>query len=234
MATYNGSMFIKDQINSILNQLSMEDEIIISDDNSSDDTVSIIKGINDPRLKLLSHNPTGYYTSNFENALKYASGEIIFLSDQDDIWCENKVMKCVEYLKSYDFVMTNAYVVDNDLRVKIESRNQYYNVRTGFMRNFIKSRYLGCCFAFKRSVLEYALPFPRNHDLAHHDSWISLVAEMNFKCVVLDERLVMYRRHNENTSTGGATSSKLSKTILIRLYLIMNLLSRKFERSLRI
>ena len=90
MATYNGGKYIKEQIDSILGQLSNNDELIISDDNSTDDTVDIINRISDSRVRLFFNKQKGY-TNNFENALKQVRGDIIFLSDQDDIWMDNKV-----------------------------------------------------------------------------------------------------------------------------------------------
>ena len=84
IATYNGEKFIKQQIDSILVQLFDGDELLISDDNSTDRTVEIIKQIADSRIKLFFNKEKGY-TSNFENVLKQVSGDIVFLSDQDEI-----------------------------------------------------------------------------------------------------------------------------------------------------
>ena len=119
MASHNGGKYIKQQIDSILSQLSLEDELIISDDGSSDSTIEIIKRCNDSRIKLyvMEHNSKGmkphyYVTKNFENALKYVNGDYIFLSDQDDVWCPNKVEVCLEYLQDYDIVLHNLQCVD--------------------------------------------------------------------------------------------------------------------------
>ncbi|EXY58193.1 glycosyltransferase, partial [Bacteroides fragilis] len=91
IATYNGEKFIVEQLKTILSQLTDFDEIIISDDHSSDCTLSLIRSFRDPRIKIyLNENDKGY-TSNFENALKKATGEIIFIADQDDIWKKDKV-----------------------------------------------------------------------------------------------------------------------------------------------
>lgn len=101
MATYNGGRFIKEQIDSILPQLSQYDELIVSDDGSTDRTLEIIASYKDERIKVFHHQKTGnkyyptlkvcYSTNNFENALKQAKGDYIFLCDQDDIWEKNKV-----------------------------------------------------------------------------------------------------------------------------------------------
>ena len=93
MASFNGNKYIKKQLDSILSQLGIDDEVIIVDDASEDDTVSTIMNFNDPRIKLFENeNNTGVIAS-FERSITLAKGEIIFLSDQDDIWLPNKIQK---------------------------------------------------------------------------------------------------------------------------------------------
>lgn len=231
MATYNGERYLKEQIDSILLQLDEYDELVISDDGSVDATVDIIESYNDKRIKLLKYNSYNY-TQNFENALCNCSGEYIFLSDQDDVWKDNKVKVCLQYLKSgYDMVMHNAIVADEDLHVILNSRNNFYNVKNGFVKNFIKTRYLGCCLAFNNQILKYSLPFPGNHELCLHDAWISLNAEFKFKTIVISEPLIIYRRHNKNVSSGGNSTSNLFKVVKIRIYLLINILHRFFMRK---
>lgn len=91
MTTYNGEKYISVQLDSILKQLSENDEVIISDDSSTDRTVDVIKNFKDKRIKLYEDNHFHSPIFNFENALEKASGDIIFLSDQDDVWLDNKV-----------------------------------------------------------------------------------------------------------------------------------------------
>ena len=105
MATFNGEKYIKEQIQSILNQLSLDDEVIISDDGSSDKTLEVINHINDKRIKVFTNTHKHGFTHNFENALNHANGEYIFLSDQDDIWAEEKVNKVMESLIYNDLVI---------------------------------------------------------------------------------------------------------------------------------
>lgn len=86
MPTYNGEKFIRIQLESILSQLGNDDEIVISDDSSTDKTVEITKSFNDSRIHLLENNTFHSPIYNLENALKNAKGDFIFLSDQDDEW----------------------------------------------------------------------------------------------------------------------------------------------------
>ena len=107
IATHNGAHYIKEQIESILCQLGSTDEIIISDDGSTDKTIDILLAFKDKRIKIhhfkqlvkSKHSHT-YVCKNFENALKYAKGEYIFLADQDDWWMPDKVEKCLLALKN--------------------------------------------------------------------------------------------------------------------------------------
>ena len=224
MATYNGEKYIEQQIQSILVQLSDKDELIISDDNSTDNTVKIIKGISDSRIKLFFNKEKGY-TSNFENALNQVTGDIIFLSDQDDIWIFNKVEICLKELESYDFVVSDCKVINNKNEIISESYFGLRNVKKTGLGNLIKFSFLGCCIAFRADVLKKALPVPSNRKLCTHDNWLFLVGSFLFKYKVLDDKLIHYRRHNNNVSTLISKSSVWFK-IKYRVYLCFFLFKR--------
>lgn len=227
LATYNGASYIKEQLVSILNQLEETDEIIVSDDNSTDNTLEIIKSLEDPRINIfINSNPKGY-TPNFENALSKASGKYIFLSDQDDIWKGNKVEVSLSYLKNYNFIVSDAEIINDKGEVIEESfymkRKPYYS----FWRNIYKFGFLGCCFAFDRKILKTALPFPPNHKLCTHDNWIFLVASFDYSYKILEDKLIYYRRHSNNTSTGGLKkTTSIWFKIKYRIYLIINIIKR--------
>src|ERR1700722_16776290 len=91
MATYNGERHIYKQVKSILDQISPQDEVIVSDDYSIDGTIDILKSFNDARIKIFTNEHKKGPVGNFENALSKASGDIIFLADQDDEWFSNKI-----------------------------------------------------------------------------------------------------------------------------------------------
>ena len=181
MATYNGEMFIEEQIQSILIQLTETDELIVSDDLSTDATLQIIRNINDPRIKIIINQGEHGYTGNFYNAIKYANGDYVFLSDQDDVWCPNKVEKTLEYLKNYDFVVSDAKEVNANLDIINDSRIEKYSVRKGFWSNLLKSRYIGCCMAFNKKVMQSLFPVPTYTNQYPHDLWIALIGERYYK-----------------------------------------------------
>lgn len=226
IATFNGEKFIKEQLLSILNQISLKDEVIISDNGSSDRTLDIINKLADERIKLFI-NPinNGGLVGNFQNALSKSSGDIIFLSDQDDIWDPNKVSIFQEYLKNYDLVCSNASLI-NEKGVHLnKSFFEIIKPRNGFLKNLIRNSYLGCCMAFHRSVLQYSLPFPEG--LPMHDWWIGLIGELHFKTIHVKNELTHYRRHSNNASTTASKSSNtIYRKIKMRVIIVKSLVKK--------
>lgn len=225
IATYNGEKYIKEQITSILSQLDNKDEIIVSDDGSTDNTINIIKSLHKNNIHIIYNNHEHGYTPNFENAIYHAQGEYIFLSDQDDIWEKNKVITCMRYLKNYDFVVSDAKIINSNGKIIKESFCNERKSKFGLINNLIRFSFLGCCIAFKRTILKKALPFPHNHKLCTHDNWLTLVSLMYYKGAFINEALIKYRRHQDNTSSGGfKNSTSLFFKIKYRLYLCLKLI----------
>jgi glycosyltransferase involved in cell wall biosynthesis len=218
LATYNGEKYIKEQIDSILIQLGENDEIIISDDGSVDNTLNIIYEYNDNRIKIFA-NKAQNAISNFENAIYHAIGDVIFLSDQDDVWVKDKVKICVEALKDVDLIVADCKIVDTELNIIQPSFFKINNSKKGLINNLYHNSYIGCCMAFKRKILKEALPFPKN--IPMHDSWIGLVCELFYKSLFLPVPLILYRRHDHNvTQTAFKSPNYISKKILFRWNLI--------------
>lgn len=231
IATYNGGKYIEEQLRSILDQLSADDEVIVSDDNSTDDTVSIIKSLGDSRIKIYAHKPDkcsfliDHSTHNFENALRHSHGDIIFLSDQDDKWTDNKVSTMIEGLSNYDMVVSDCYVTDDHLNIIEPSYFAKRKRAYGIWHLFWKSSVLGSCMAFRRKVLDKALPFPK-HGVGH-DLWLAMVAMRWFRFTYIDELLSFYRRHEGVvTDSGTANSTSSLFKIKYRIYLLASMLHR--------
>lgn len=203
VATYNGERYINEQIASILSQLSKDDEIIVSDDGSQDKTIEIVKSFHDERIKLYENKGKHGVVPNFENALKHSSGDIIFFSDQDDIWAEEKVEVCARVLKDVDLVVHNSRVVFEDGNHQDEDFFKLRHSRGGYWKNLVKNSFVGSCMAFRKDVKEYVLPFPKH--ILWHDMWIGLMVEKHGKTKFINEKLLYYRRHGDNAS---ATSEK--------------------------
>lgn len=233
MASYNGAEFIADQVSSILNQLSANDELIISDDGSTDGTLELISSFNDDRIVVLNHHknnvgkiyPHYLVSSNFENALLHAEGDVIFLSDQDDVWLANKVKVCLEYLKKYSLVMTNCSVVDSNNNIVSESFFNSIIIPRGVFKNVIFPKYHGCCMVFRRELLNVALPFPKK--LILHDSWLGILAEIFGDVKFIDNDLMLYRRHMNNSSFAeGRSNNSFFFKIQYRIVFLIQIIKR--------
>lgn len=240
--TYNGGKYINEQLDSILSQLSENDEIVISDDRSTDDTLDKIKSYNDNRIRIVVHekidNPYKgpykniyYVYRNVENALKYATGDYIFLSDQDDIWLPNKVKIMMDtFHQGAVQIQHNNTIIDDNKNVVLESYFSFVKPSNSFFRTVLKCYIQGASMAFTREILNYSLPFPNNP--ISHDHWIAYNAyfrghDMN----LINEPLLLYRRHGNNVSPSGAPSQnplwfKLSYRIRLFIAIIQVKLSR--------
>ncbi|MDE7291266.1 MAG: glycosyltransferase [Treponemataceae bacterium] len=240
IATYNGARFIREQIDSILPQLDAEDELIVSDDGSTDGTLGILAeyATADARVKVLHHekNPAYakikhsrnfyYATDNFENALKQAKGDYIFLADQDDVWRNDKVEKMLPFLDEYDCVMSNNQIIDSAGK----PLNFFWGKKAPFGRsvftNLKRTPFLGCCMAFSRKAFDYILPFPWK--LICHDLWMGCLCAHRKSLLFLQEPLHNYRYHEDSVSLSVTANSKnpLSFRITYRIIFLAQFYKR--------
>lgn len=224
MATYNGEEFIKDQLDSILSQLGDGDEVIISDDGSQDKTLSIIRGFNDRRIKVFWNLSKGI-VSNFENAIMNSRGEYIFMADQDDIWCENKIaVVMIDFQEGYDLIVSDCIIFESSTNeILQDSFYSFSNSRKGIVKNIIKNSYIGCCIAFNSKIKNIAVPFPSM--IPMHDSWIGINAEIHGKVNFNKAKLIKYRKHFKNASytSSGISKFSLYKKVFYRVVLVTNL-----------
>lgn len=223
MAVKNGASYIGAQIDSILCQLGAHDELVVSDDHSTDDSLEIVGRFDDPRIKVFS-SPRYGATQNFENALSRSSGEFIFLADQDDIWHPKKISTMLKFLGDFDLVVCDCSLVNERLEVISNSFFEQKGSSRGFLKNLLSNSYMGCCMGFRRRVIQKALPIPAD---TAHDLWIGMVSEIHFKTFFLEESLMMHRIHDSNASTSGRASTvPHMKRVSQRYQLVRNLISR--------
>lgn len=226
LATYNGEKYLRQQVDSIMLQLGKEDELVVSDDGSTDTTVEILKSYKDSRIKILHNLERHGVNHNFENALRNAQGDYIFLADQDDVWLPGKVERCKEIFNDADCIVHDCFITDDNLNVTSKSLFKELNAGKGVLKNFKKNSFTGCCMAFTREVLKKVLPFPKTK-LFYHDQWIGLVATISFKTKFYKEPLIYFRRHTANTSSAADKSQhSLYAKIASRLALLYALLIR--------
>lgn len=225
MATYNGEKFIAEQIDSVLQNLTDMDELVISDDGSNDRTVDIVKKYLDvdSRIKFL-YGPGKGVIANFENAITHSKGDFIFLCDQDDVWSEKKceiIKREFEASKAL-LIIHDAIIVDESKRTVFQSFFKWRNSSDGLLNNFIKNSYIGCCMAFKRDLLNIVLPIPRAVPM--HDQWIGLCGELIGKTSFINDSLILYRRYDGNVSSLHHFS--VGKMIYNRLILLLVFVKR--------
>lgn len=201
MATYNGELYIRQQLDSILLCLGERDELVVSDDGSTDATIEIVKSyvFKDRRVKLVN-GPHRGVVANFSSLISLAKGDLIFLADQDDIWRADKVstVKAAFETEGATLVTHNARIVDSEGVPNGDSLFNLRGSRAGLLKNIVKNSYVGCCMAFKSGLVNSILPIPDNVEM--HDWWIGLVGEMVSRPVFIDDELIDYRRHSANVS----------------------------------
>jgi len=234
MATRNGERFIGRQLETIFAQLARDDEVVISDDSSNDGTLEIVRSFCDSRVRLFAGNTFFSPIFNFENALRQASGDIIVLADQDDIWLNNKmatIRECFAQAPPGPYLIAlDGYVVDESEEVTDESIFVKLNVGKGFLRNVVNNRYLGCCLAFSRELLAAALPFPRR--IPMHDMWLGQLCGLVGKTEFVPVKTIKYRKH-----AGSLTEFRIRfrpwLQIRRRFFLVIHLIGRALHYKWR-
>ena len=223
MATFNGGRFIQDQLESIAHQSMVPYELVITDDGSTDDTLSIIAEFSRsaPFPVHLHCNETRLgYADNFIKAASLCRGDLIAFSDQDDIWLRNKLAHCAEYFKNDDVMLAvhSAKVVDEALKP----------VGWLFPRIYRDAVRQPLCKGPGSGLSGFAMMFRANMPLIFnrvrpwgaqdgivpmiHDQWVTFLALIFGKTVYIQEPLALYRRH-ANTAT-NPTQSLLAASIL--------------------
>jgi glycosyltransferase involved in cell wall biosynthesis len=204
MAAYNGGKFIDAQLRSILSQLDLQDEVVIVDDCSTDDTVKRIQAVNDGRIRLIQHTVNQGVVATFEDALRSATGDILFLSDDDDIWAPSKVKRYVDVFKArpeVQIVTSKIRLIDDEGTTVIDDRiSRNGRFIPGFWNNVYKNHYQGSAMAIRASLLGRVFPFPLRPAFLH-DVWIGTRSDLTGGTTAfIEEELLFYRRHNGNYS----------------------------------
>ncbi|WP_374968443.1 glycosyltransferase [Terrabacter sp. BE26] len=236
LCCYNGADFIAEQVRTILASMRRCDELIISDDGSEDATVAIIKDLatEDDRITLIN-GPRRGVIANFGHVLARASGDVVFLADQDDIWDSHKISRVLRVFETFPDVMGVVHdvrVVDRRLQ---ELAPSYFALRgsgPGLLKNFYKNSYLGMATAFRSTLLPHVLPIPRR--VTMHDVWIGLNVEVFGRGYFESEVLASYRRHGANqTDLYHGSAVSIVKKRAIMGWLTLLLVFRRVAHDLR-
>lgn len=201
MATYNGARYLKEQLDSFLWQTHPPDELVVTDDGSSDETLTILEkfAIKAPfKVTVFKNEVRLGYAQNFAKALSLCSGDLIFLSDQDDIWFKEKIEVIARYAREYP----DKFLLMNDAELALADGTPLGLTMLGQTLSLGLGRdefTTGCCMAIRRPFLRAVLPVPSEERA--HDTWInSLALKLDAKLVVSCV-LQYYRRHGANTSS---------------------------------
>lgn len=200
MASYNGEKYIKEQLDSFLAQTRLPDELIITDDCSTDGTEQIVKAYAEaaPFDVVFHRNEKNLgYCGNFNAALMKTTGDLVFLSDQDDVWFPEKIATMVALADDHPEML----VLMNDTELTDGELNSVGLTKLGQIKSAglsEKSYVMGCCCAVRRELLDICMPIPEG--FRAHDNWLVEFADGLSAKMVDGTVLQFYRRHESNES----------------------------------
>ena len=228
LCTYNGSKFLREQLQSLANQTLQPFEVVIADDCSTDETLSIIHEFdNILNIKVFINETPLKVTKNFEKAVSLCFGDIILMCDQDDIWHDDKLAKISQYFQQNPTqlaVFSDANLV-NEKGISLnknfwsavrflEPQIQQFKDRNVVELLLAGNRTAGCMMAFRKELVAKIIPFPTHIPLMIHDNWITIVVAMLDSLGIIEEKLISYRQHNLQQI--GTRAKEVGKTISLK------------------
>ena len=215
ICTFNGEKYIEKQLNSIINQQTLVNEIIICDDGSTDNTIPIILAIKEHthnlKIDIYNNEKNLGVRKNFEKAISLCTGDIIFLADQDDIWLPHKTEYIVNYFNNnpqVNLVFSDAILIDENDNIKtkytlfdatgINQLKDVWNAGLQFEIENVEQRLLGSTFGIRREFAISCLPF-NTSVTNYHDGQLAMNAVIHDCIGMLPEQLIKYRLHSKNT-----------------------------------
>lgn len=221
MATYNGEKYLREQLDSILNQSFKDFILFISDDCSKDSTIEILNEYSkkDDRIKIFVQEKNLGVIKNFEFLMKKVQNEYFMFSDQDDIWDNQKIEKTLKRLEetNSDLAYCDLEVVDENMNTLSESYwklkgfehkvFKYNNFESLYLNNYIT----GSTMLIRSKMLDKILPLVQESKYILHDYWSALVVSKLGKISYVNEKLVRYRQH-KNNEVGSIKKSDTIKT----------------------
>lgn len=232
MATYNGARHVEEQLRSILDQLHAHDEVVVVDDASTDDTLAVLARVDDPRVRVLPMPVNRGYVRTFGTALGEARGDVVLLSDQDDVWRPGRLDAMVAALADHDVVATNLATLGGpealrgpfgqaDWRMGPADDHRRVANLVGIVAGL--RPYYGCAMGVRREALATVLPFPP-HLVESHDLWLAMYGNLAGSIAHLDLRSLERRLHDDNatpTRPRGPRAVLVSRLRLLRALVTM-------------
>jgi glycosyltransferase involved in cell wall biosynthesis len=201
LATYNGAAHVREQLESILADLGPGDEVVVVDDASRDETVALLEGLDDERVRVVRSPHNQGHVKTFERAIDEASGDIIMLSDQDDVWPLGRTETLSAALKTADLAAGNYAVLGDESTGPVPPLAPSMDGRG--LRNVLglilgRRPYYGSCMAFRSDLRSLLLPFPRAVEA--HDHWLAVVGNIAGHTAHPEGRVTLRRVHAGNLS----------------------------------
>lgn len=235
MAVHNGQAHLDEQISTILADLKEYDELVVVDDASTDPSPALLETWRrkDERIQLIAQDHNLGVRRTFERAIESARHDIIFLSDQDDIWIAGKrdaLVSCFDRDPNCLVAISDAEVIDKGGQTTADSfMKRRGGFRPGLFSTLVRSRYLGCAMALDRRLVRLACPVPKGAPM--HDMWFGVMASLWGSVAYVDHALIRYRRHGENVTSDRP--SDLLQMLRWRAQLSWCVLSRSIQLLLR-
>lgn len=204
LCTYNGSVFLREQLDSILNQTYTNLEIIISDDASKDDTLSLLGSYADSRIKILDNKTNIGLELNFFRAIEACTGAYISVADQDDIWLPEKIEELLALMPGHTLVYADSAFVDAAGRPDGRKLSDLRRMYSGGDNRVFSLCFITCLYGHALmfdASLKGALS---SHPHICHDGWIAFIASTYGRIHYYDKVLVLYRQHNNSVTRQSA------------------------------
>lgn len=233
MATYNGAAWVAEQVSSILAQLDADDELVIVDDASTDDTVSVVRSVADDRVRLVRSPVNRGYVATFEAALLACRHDLLLLADQDDVWPGGRVDALVAALARTDVVAGNLALLGTGEALRSPFGAEGWALRSDDSSRHVRNvagvlagmrPYFGCAMGVRREVLDTALPFP-SFLRESHDLWLALIGNVRGSMTHVEDVVVWRRVHETNTSPSrprGVLPALRSRLMLLRCLAVIS------------
>ena len=222
LATYNGKNYLRQQLDSLLNQTFDNFRIVVHDDGSTDGTIDILNEYRDnnpEKIELLHGQSCGSAKANFLWMLKKEEADVYFFCDQDDVWHETKIEKSLKALGDLSepaCVFSDMWVVDENLNEISDSFIRYIGREPGntaYTQILIDNPAAGCTMCFNRALRDLTVELLPKLDLENipmHDALVLALASITGDVKAIDEPLVYYRQTGNNIM-GAVTESDSDK-----------------------
>lgn len=229
MATYNGSRWLEPQLASILAELEAHDEVVIVDDASRDETPALLMRLDDPRVRVHLRADNRGYVRTFEEALGHATGDVVMLADQDDVWIPGRRARFVAALDDSLVAASNLELLGSGDPLPHPITRRPWRLRSVSSRHGVRNAlrilagvapYYGCAMAMRREAVDRVLPFPPFLDESH-DLWIAMFANAHRTMRHIDEPTIRRRIHDENASPSrprGIAAVLRARLMLLRAW----------------